>query len=192
MGPTGNAGPTGPTGNAGPTGSTGDAGPTGPTGDAGPTGPTGDAGSTGPTGPSGQPAQLSGIQVQYIITETETIDDGDPIPFNQLIDSNGTNISFNASTGELTLQQPGSYYVNWWAAVGGSPIAIIFSLALQVDGVVHSNSSSTINSEQISGSDFLTITTTPAVITLNNVTGNEIFFLELLATANLSIIYLEV
>ncbi|WP_312940728.1 hypothetical protein [Oscillibacter sp.] len=109
---------------------------------------------------------------------------GNPIPFNQLIDSNGTYINFNAGTGELVLQQPGNYYVNWRAAVGGSAVAIIFSLALQVNGVVSSG--------QISGSDFLTITTTQAVMTLNNVTGNEIILFGILATANLSIIYLKV
>jgi hypothetical protein len=134
---------------------------------------------------------FSGLQVQYVIAGAEELADDAALAFNTSVETQGTYISFNAGTGEISIDQPGNYYISWWISVSGSPTASTLAFELQIDGVTHSSSTAPISITQLSGSDFINITTTPALITLNNTSGDSVFLDPLAATANLSITYLE-
>ncbi|WP_243577947.1 hypothetical protein [Clostridium minihomine] len=109
-----------------------------------------------------------------------------------MISSQGTFASLNTSTGEITVTQPGTYLVNWWVSAEGSTVAPTITLSLNVDGVSQSVSDSPILYGQMFGSNFLTVTTAPAVITLTNTTGNDVFLtVSTSVGANITIIYLD-
>lgn len=164
-------------------------GPVGPTGDTGPTGPTGPTGDTGPTGP---PALLAGLQAQFSSANTTVLPDNDPIPFNTWINSQGTFIYLNIETGEITISQPGNYLINWWVSLEGSTLAPTITLSLNVDGVSQSVSNSPILYGQMFGSNLVTIASAPAVITLTNATGNDLFFTVATPVgANITVVYLN-
>ncbi len=111
-GPTGsNIGFTGPTGQPGPTGLPGDVGPTGPTGIGlvGPTGPTGaigPVGAVGPTGPINTNPQIASATMRI---PTQTL--GAQMTDYQESLTSG-NITANATTGEITIQEAGNYYIS--------------------------------------------------------------------------------
>ncbi len=192
QGPAGEIGPAGPQGVAGPAGIQGPAGPAGAQGVAGEIGPAGPQGVAGPAGPQGPPSTLSGLQVQLINGTSTSIDNEDIIPLNTVINSQGSYATFNPVTSEITLNQPGNYLINWWVAIGGSTVSPSLTISLAVDGNVHSNATSTISIDQVSGSDFITIATAPAIVTLINSTGNEIFLDPLVSSANITVVYLAI
>ena len=152
----------------------------------------GPAGPQGPVGPTGPPSTLSGLQAQLIDGGSLVIGDGDVIPLNTLLNSQGSYATFNPVTSEITLNQPGNYLINWWVAVGGSTVSPSLSISLAVDGIVYSNATSTISIDQVSGSDFIIVAAAPAVITLINSTGNDIFLDALVSSANITVVYLEI
>ena len=192
QGPAGVQGPAGPQGETGTQGPAGPAGAQGPAGEIGPAGPQGVAGPAGPQGPVGPPATLSGLQVQLVNGTSTAIDNEDVIPLNTVINSQGSYATFNPMTSEVTLNQLGNYLINWWVAIGGSTVSPSLTISLAVDGNVHSNATSTISIDQVSGSDFITIATVPANITLINSTGNQIFLDPLVSSANITVVYLEI
>ncbi len=110
-GPTGLRGATGSTGPTGPSGVNGATGPTGATGLTGATGPTGLTGATGPTGPTGPGAILA----SFMRGSRSTAQTGSPISVNSLVvftqvdASNGSDISLNTGTGQITLQPDKTY-----------------------------------------------------------------------------------
>jgi hypothetical protein len=117
------AGATGPTGATGATGATGigTVGATGATGPIGPTGATGATGVTGTTGATGQQGipGLSGLSDYGIFEDrktsgipggTSTAGSWQQRVLNHIAVVQGTDISLNISTYEITLQ-PGTYYI---------------------------------------------------------------------------------
>ena len=205
IGPTGDTGPigpTGPTGFTGPTGDgatgpTGDIGPTGPTGFTGPIGPTGDTGPIGPTGPTGFTGPIGptplllGLQAQYQNASAAVIANGALIPFNTVINNQSAALTLNAATGEITIAESGNYYVSWWISVDGSTVATFITFSLELDGVPLSSAAIPILSGQLTGSDLISVTTTPAVLTLVNTTGNDIFTGDTNIQANIAILQLS-
>lgn len=203
MGPTGPRGPIGPqgpqgiqgeTGPTGPTGAQGTIGPTGPAGtqgETGPTGPAGAQGATGPTGPQGEPSQLTGLQLQLDSDrEPFTVENNDPIIFNNIISNLSPSLSYDATNGTITINENGVYYISWWVAVDGSTIANFISLAISTSTGELIEASTSILSDQISGNALLNVTSAPITFQLINVTGNDIFIDDSPIQADLTIIHL--
>ena len=196
-GPTGDTGLIGPTGATGFTGPIGDTGPTGPIGPTGPTGFTGPIGSTGPTGPTGftgptGPAPLLlGLQAQYQNASAAVIANGALIPFNTVINNQSAALTLNAATGEITITEPGNYYVSWWISLDGSTVAVFITFSLELDGTPLSSAAIPVLSGQLTGADLISVTTTPAVLTLVNATGNDIFTGDTNVQANIAILQLS-
>jgi hypothetical protein len=177
-GPTGLTGATGPVGLTGATGPTGSTGATGPVGLTGATGPTGLTGATGPTGPSGASApasQLSGIQVQLQTVDTPIVPPQTPVIFNVIVSDLSPFISYDTSTGTVTITQTGIFYVNWWAAVDFSDgVDLSVTLAVITSAGDNIQASSPIISGQINGDALLEVTTAPLTLQLVNVTDGTI------------------
>ena len=169
-GPTGETGPTGPTGDTGPTGPTGDTGPTGPTGDTGPTGPTGDTGPTGPTGPAGF---LEGVMLS--LAGATTILDADPVIFTAVeVDNSGGNITYNAATGEITINEEGVYLITWSLSVDGAGASPIARFNLAQDGNLMMSFTSTATQTLMSGSALIEVPPGGSVVTLVNDSGDDV------------------
>jgi hypothetical protein len=123
-----------------------------------------------------------------MINGVTTLDDDEVVPFNTIINNQSAEMSLNASTGEITVTETGNYYISWWITVDGSTANPFITFSLEVDSNVHSNTSTPLLTSQLSGSELVTISTAPAVITLVNVTGNTIFLSQLDNQANLVIL----
>jgi len=130
-GVTGATGATGMTGNTGLSGNIGATGATGFTGDTGATGLTGATGITGPTGPDG-PTGATGLSQQFsnlgsvyatcslIPGATFTlVPSGNAIKFNVV--STPSTITYNSSSGQLTIGDTGAYLIHYGKSSTTSP-----------------------------------------------------------------------
>ncbi|MBP1994874.1 hypothetical protein J2Z66_006515 [Paenibacillus eucommiae] len=188
-GPTGAMGAFGPTGATGLTGADGVRGATGQTGATGADGGTGATGSTGPTGPVGQ---LVGIQAQLQESGADTIDDGDNVIFDTVINNQSSNIIYNAATGEFTIVAVGNYYINWWVSTDGAGPSTSVTFDIVLNGGVGISGTSPIVTGQLNGSALITVGAIPANIALVNVTNETVNYGITPVQANIVIIEIGV
>lgn len=127
------------------------------------------------TGCCGKDSGTEGIQTQLIGVGGTTIGSGDNVLFNSVLNDQSPHISYNAATGAFTIEKKGNYTVAWWFDTDGAGPAINVSFAVAVNGTPFSTASSPIVSGELSGNAFVTVETVPAVITLVNVTGEDVF-----------------
>ena len=103
------------------------------------------------------------------------IDDGDNVVIDTVANSQSANISYDDTTGEFTISQPGNYYVTWWIATDGAGIATQITFGI----VVHANpavtASSPIVTGQLSGRALITVGAVSATLMLVNLTGDDVF-----------------
>ncbi|MFZ5975429.1 MAG: hypothetical protein ACOYU3_08485 [Bacillota bacterium] len=160
-------------------------GPRGPKGHDGHPGHKGATGATGATGASGDLAQLRAIQAQLVNGGGDVIADGARIVFDTVNDQS-PDITYNALTGEFTLNAEGNYLVTWWVATDGTLGAPNVTFAIR-QGLLNIPSSSPLVTGHVSGSAFLTVTSTPAVVTLENNTQDTVLFASTPVQANIII-----
>ena len=133
------------------------------------------------------PAVLGGTQAELNSAEGDILPNGDNVVFNTVLNNQSSDIIYNPVTGEFTITAPGNYLVSWWFATDGAGPAINVSFAVDVNGVPYSIASSPIVSGQLSGDALVTVTTTPTVVTLVNVTGEDVFIPTTPVQANIVI-----
>jgi len=121
------------------------------------------------------PTSLGGVQTQLDNAAGDVITNGSDVEFNTVLNDQSADISYNPATGAFTITKSGNYLVSWWFAAGGAAPATTVSFAVEVNGVPYSTASSPIVSGQLSGTALVTVTSTPTVITLVNVTGDDVF-----------------
>ncbi|HHT37893.1 MAG TPA: hypothetical protein GXZ95_00570 [Mollicutes bacterium] len=143
----------------------------------------------GPPGPPGPGSALVGLQVQ-LTDETAIIENDSPIIFNTLFNDVTDAVSYNPATGLFTITETGNYYIDWWVAVDGSPVAITIDVSLVTSNGVVATSSSPILSGVVTGSTLISVTEAPITFRLVNTTGNEIFIGNTTVKANLTVVYL--
>ena len=143
----------------------------------------------GPQGPPGPGSELVGLQVQ-LTDETSTIDNNSPFIFNSLFNDVTDAVSYDSATGLFTITETGNYYIDWWVAVDGSPIAVTIDISLVTSNGIVATSSTPILSDQMSGNALISVTEAPITFRLVNTTGNEIFIGPTTVKANLTIINL--
>lgn len=136
----------------------------------------------------GSTTALGGIQAQLTDAGGGIIADNDNVVFNEVVNDQSPNITYNDVTGAFIITSPGNYYVDWWFAADGAGPATSVSFAIAVDGVPYSTSSTPIVSGVIAGEALVTVTTTPVVITLVNVTGEDAFVPDIPVQANIVIL----
>jgi hypothetical protein len=203
-GPTGPTGPTGDTGATGATGATGETGATGATGETGATGATGETGATGATGETGATGAtgetgatgatgtslvLGGLQLQLTGLPSGTIEDGAPIPFDTLINSQTPDIIYSGF-GVFTINTNGNYFVSWWVTTDGAEAITYVNFELELNGSGVGQGSSPIVSGQLNGSSLVTVGTAPATLALVNATGTTISYGNNPVQANIVIVEL--
>jgi len=99
-------------------------------------------------------------------------------------------VSYDSATGLFTITETGNYYIDWWVAVDGSPIAVTIDISLVTSNGIVATSSTPILSDQMSGNALISVTEAPITFRLVNTTGNEIFIGPTTVKANLTIINL--
>ena len=181
QGPTGATGAQGPQGFQGPLGATGPRGPQGfqgPQGATGPTGATGARGATGPMGPAGSDApatQLRGITVYVDNTSagggTISVANGANVPFDEELVEESSNIEYDDTNNRFVLNRAGNYYTDWWVATNSAGTATSVGFAVVSNPGVTSYSYSPNTKGQISGHNFISVTSTPTYVSLVNQSG---------------------
>ncbi|HQD73380.1 MAG TPA: collagen-like protein, partial [Clostridiales bacterium] len=192
-GPTGPTGPEGPIGPTGPTGPEGPIGPTGPTGPEGPIGPTGPTGPEGPTGPTGPTPELQGLQVQATGLGAATVDDGDNLIFDTVVNDAAADIDYDDATGVFTIQADGLYYISWFVNTDGAGAATSVAFAIDVVGgpTIEASSPPPNVTTQLNGTALITVAGAPVEFSLVNTTGDTVFIASTAVQAGLSIIKLS-
>ncbi len=119
---------------------------------------------------------IGGIQVEGICLGGSDIDNENNVVFNKILNVQSDNISYDSTTGEFTITKPGNYYVDWWIAVvsNGGTSATSVNFTIKVNGISYSTASSPALTGQLSGEALVTVTNTPAIITLVNTTGSTV------------------
>jgi hypothetical protein len=130
---------------------------------------------------------LRGVQVQLVDNGKQTVADGANVIFDTIVNLQSSDISYNALTGEFTITRTGNYSVVWWVATDGTGVNDAVYFSLKVDGGGDVTSSSPLVTGQISGSALVTISTTPAILTLVNTSNDIVIFAGLSVQANLVI-----
>jgi hypothetical protein len=136
------------------------------------------------------PPELSGIQTSLVGSGGGIVLDGDNVIFDTVLNDPSPDISYDDTTGEFTITEPGNYYVSWWFAADGAGLSTTVSFAVEVGGAVYSTASSPVVSGELSGDALVTVTTNPTVISLANVTGEDAFIGATPVQANMVIMEL--
>lgn len=138
------------------------------------------------------PATLNGIQTQ-LVGDVTNLENEETVIFDDLIMDNSEAISYDDTTGEFSITQSGTYYLDWWVATDGTPLALTVDFALVTPGgdtII--TTSSPVMYGQAFGSAVLEVVATdvdPFVFRLINTTGNEIFIAPINVRGNFTIIH---
>ncbi len=158
-------GPTGPSGPMGPQGLQGLQGPPGPQGLQGPAGPPGEPGGT---------PQFRGLQAQLIQSGGRAISVNGNVMFDNLLNNQSLDITYNFSTGEFVIGATGNYYISWWLAGIGSGQNTSITFAVVINGVPYAMGASPVTQGIITGMSLVTVGEGPAEIRLVNVSGDTV------------------
>jgi hypothetical protein len=131
---------------------------------------------------------LQGFQAQLQGSPAEIITDGANVIFDTVISDQSGNVSYNAATGEFTLNGAGNYYIDWWVTTDGSagPVNMIFGIL--VNGTLVALGNSPIVTGQVNGNAFITVGDLPVTVTLANQTGADVLYANIPAQANITIL----
>ncbi|MDP4118735.1 MAG: hypothetical protein Q8873_06050 [Bacillota bacterium] len=173
QGPQGETGPQGPQGEIGPQGAIGPQGPQGEAGPQGPTGSQGVAGLQGPQGPQG-PAGSSGINSAIHVELTNyagmVLSLNQNVPFNNINEIQGSNITYSPSSGVLNLAAGRLYYVSWWVAMN-SGIGPDTVFSLMVDGEAGPSGVNLMLQGEVYGNALVRSTAAGSTLSLTKTTG---------------------
>lgn len=117
---------------------------------------------------------FSGIQIELIEATKSTIPSASPIVFNVVASQAGCAITYNDTTGIVTISQKGYYLVNWWVSIDATSLTSNVILSLNKNGGTHSQASSLPMTGQISGSALIPVEFVPTTLSITNISGADI------------------
>jgi hypothetical protein len=85
------------------------------------------------------------------------------------------NVSYNTTTGELTLSAVGRYVVDWWLAVQSSPSTIGAAFALESSQGDLIEGNSPIKTDEVYGIGIIDVETAPVTMVLKNISTGPIY-----------------
>lgn len=128
---------------------------------------------------------MSNVSLQITKNSSGSVSNGENLVFDQIIFSTG-NISYNPTTGVITINEDGRYIINWWVVTQTSlsktgPIFILSSS--QGDSLVSNSPNKT---GELTGVGIIEINEAPVTISLFNSSDTEIYLAaNVLRTASL-------
>lgn len=110
---------------------------------------------------------MADATLQIELISTSPITAGATVMFNSIVYSSG-NISYNTTTGEITLLEEGRYLVNWWMATQASTSTngIVFALSSSQGDLLEGNSP--IRTGEVYGVGVIDVTIAPVTVSLTN------------------------
>ena len=109
--------------------------------------------------------------INATLSGAETVDDGDPIPFDTVATTDGT---IALAAGVFTFSQAGIYLVNWWVATGGAGPSTFVTTSLSVNGTTVSSSSTMLPLTQQTGTALISVSAGDTLELINE-TGETMF-----------------
>ncbi|AWI06930.1 C1q-like domain-containing protein [Clostridium drakei] len=111
---------------------------------------------------------MSNIGIQVQKTTGGSLSPNSPVIFDNILINLSSNITYNTSTGEFTILQPGKYYFTWWVAtqsVVGSNQANFVITPSNGAAIV---GNSPLKTGELYGDALIEVVTAPVIVTLNN------------------------
>lgn len=110
---------------------------------------------------------MSSIALQLQLLSPGSVGAGSNVQFDSVIYSDG-DVIYNPVTGEITLNAPGRFLINWWVSTqaASTPSGAEFTLNTSLGGAFRSASPNRMG--QISGSAIVTIAAAPVTVALSN------------------------
>lgn len=108
------------------------------------------------------------LQVQLNLTSPVVVNLA-PIIFDTVIYSNGT-ISYNSGTGEITINDIGVYYIDWWVGTASALTSQGVTFAVLINNTSTISASSPNRLGEVVGNAIVDVITTPTKIKLVNLT----------------------
>lgn len=128
-----------------------------------------------PPQPVVNPASLDGFHAE-LTGAASTIHAGNTnVIFDNVLYDANENIQYNTDTGEITILDPGNYYISWYANVDGTAEPDFVRFTLNLNDERHSDGILPVVSGTVSGSAFMQINDTPGVVSLVNTTSDVLF-----------------
>ena len=156
-------------------------GATGPQGIQGITGPTGPQGIQGATGPTGSTDTQA---VSAYSLPAAQVSDGGAVQFDVTATQSGTDVTHTAGSGDVTITQPGTYFVQYGATVaptGAASYPVTDIVTLSVNGQTQSAGAGMVQfdaatpARQISAAAVLNVTDVPATVQVISSGGNFLY-----------------
>lgn len=156
-------------------------GATGPQGIQGITGPTGPQGIQGATGPTGSTDTQA---VSAYSLPAAQVSDGGAVQFDVTATQSGTDVTHTAGSGDVTITQPGTYFVQYGATVaptGAASYPVTDIVTLSVNGQTQSAGAgmeqfdAATPARQISAAAVLNVTDVPATVQVISSGGNFLY-----------------
>lgn len=118
---------------------------------------------------------MSDIALQIERNNAGAINTGDHVVFNNITFING-DISYNAATGEMTINKVGRYVFQWWVAVQSSASinGSTFVLSSSQGHLLYGNSP--LKTDEVSGMGFIEINSVPVTVRLENSSSAAIYY----------------
>lgn len=131
---------------------------------------------------------LSGAQFQLDDSAAGLIRDREPVRFNQVIHTSGSEIAYTVRSGEFLLSAEKEYFVTWWVSVDGTDGPSNLSFALALDGVPFVSGLSPQVTGQLSGVGLIPVRGTAGRLSLVNHTGGTVRYASEPVQANIAIV----
>ena len=147
----------------------------------GATGPQGVQGMTGPTGPTGSTDTQA---VSAYSLPAAQVSDGGAVQFDVTATQSGTDVTHTAGSGDVTITQPGTYFVQYGATVaptGAASYPVTDIVTLSVNGQTQSAGAGMVQfdaatpARQISAAAVLNVTDVPATVQVISSGGNFLY-----------------
>ncbi len=134
------------------------------------------------------PVQPVGIQAQLTDSSGGTIADGSPVLFNAVLNNtNPAAITYVPASGTFIINKSGTYLVTWWVSVDGAEAATYVRFSAVVNGGMGIPADTPSVTDQLNGTALVTVTSTPAAISIVNQTGFTAFIGATPEQANITI-----
>ncbi|MGL5749537.1 MAG: hypothetical protein ACRCXT_03335, partial [Paraclostridium sp.] len=132
--------------------------------------------------------QNIGLQIQQIASGS--INNGNSVLFDTVLLNIPTGINYIPGSGVITINKPGTYYIDWWVATNSTLSNYIkFSIITSQGDNVGGNNPK--QQGEVSGNALLKVTNPGYTISLINTSGFTVYYPNIPLKANLTIIELE-
>ena len=120
--------------------------------------------------------ELRGMQLALTDSSGGTVATNCAVEFDTVETNTLQGVSYAATTGTLTINQVGTYLINWWVGIENAQPAEVLAFALSLNGTDVQTSYSDIGSGQMFGTAIVQVTAIGSTLSLINRSGASVTF----------------